>query len=242
MAALFLSGCATIKNLRAKNEEQMLQIQSLNNEITRLSAELDKLNKEKEEEVRRRLASDQMKEELRKDVDELAQAKSELEDKLAEEIKKGELIVAREAKGLVVSVVAEVLFDSGKDILKESSRSTLDKIIGVITSIPDKNINIEGHTDDEPIRYSGWKSNWELSCARALSVVHYFIETGSVEPTRLSVSGYGEYHPLADNSTEEGKAKNRRVEIVILPSRFTKERAEGPQTETPQKLDEENLK
>ena len=81
----------------------------------------------------------------------------------------------------------------------------------------DLNVGIEGHTDNVPIKYSGWKSNWELSSARAMSVLHYLIDDHGINPPRLSATGYGEYHPVETNDTAEGRQKNRRVEIVILP-------------------------
>ena len=84
------------------------------------------------------------------------------------------------------------------------------------TTVSDLNVGIEGHTDNRPIKKSGWKSNWELSTARALSVLHYLSEKSVAEP-RLAAIGYGEYKPVASNDTKEGRQKNRRVEIVILP-------------------------
>ena len=75
---------------------------------------------------------------------------------------------------------------------------------------------IEGHTDNQPIKYSGWKSNWELSAHRALSVLHHLKDTG-IAPERLSAIGYGEYRPVASNQSTQGQQLNRRVEIVILP-------------------------
>ncbi|PIQ87934.1 MAG: hypothetical protein COV73_01520 [Candidatus Omnitrophica bacterium CG11_big_fil_rev_8_21_14_0_20_43_6] len=77
---------------------------------------------------------------------------------------------------------------------------------------------MEGHTDNVPISKSGWKSNWELSTARALSVLHYLAGEQGVSPERLSAIGYGEYRPLASNETADGRKQNRRVEIVILPN------------------------
>ena len=82
-------------------------------------------------------------------------------------------------------------------------------------------IYIEGHTDDEPIRLSAWRSNWELSTARALEVLHYFIDAGNLNPKRLAATGYGEFHPVGDNSSPEGRSANRRVEIVVSPKKYT---------------------
>ncbi|MBI5149288.1 MAG: OmpA family protein [Candidatus Omnitrophica bacterium] len=155
----------------------------------------------------------------------LEQAKAELESRLKKEIDSQEVSVLMKDRGLVITFVAEVLFDSGKAELKPSSLEKLDKIAGVLnTTVKDLSVGIEGHTDDIPIKYSGWKSNWELSATRALSVVHYFTGTSGVDPNRLSATGYGEYRPVAENTTAEGRQKNRRVEIVILPSRTTEGR------------------
>ncbi|MBL8012280.1 MAG: OmpA family protein [Candidatus Omnitrophica bacterium] len=165
---------------------------------------------------RRNDASDQISK-LQNDLDELQRAKKELEDRLKNEIADKEVSVERVQKGLVITFVAEVLFDSGKAELRKESYSKLDKIVSVINEVvPDLNIGIEGHTDNEPIKKSGWKSNWELSSHRALSVLHYLSEH-SVSPERLAATGYGEYHPVDANDTKEGRQKNRRVEIVILP-------------------------
>jgi chemotaxis protein MotB len=83
-------------------------------------------------------------------------------------------------------------------------------------------VAVEGHTDDDRIKYSAWASNWELSSARALSVLHYLVDECSVPPQRLSANGYGEFRPVSPNDLSENKQKNRRVEIVILPSLISK--------------------
>jgi chemotaxis protein MotB len=94
----------------------------------------------------------------------------------------------------------------------------LSKVASVLkTTVSDLNVGIEGHTDNVPIKHSGWKSNWELSSARALSVVHYLEDQEGIDPKRLSATGYGEFHPVASNETVSGRQENRRVEIVILP-------------------------
>ena len=165
---------------------------------------------------RRNDANDQISK-LKGDIDELQRAKNELEDRLKNEISDKEVSVQRLQKGLVITFVSEVLFDSGKAELRKESFGKLDKIVTVVQeTVPDLNIGIEGHTDNEPIKRSGWKSNWELSSHRALSVLYYLSEHG-VNPVRLAAIGYGEFHPVESNDTKEGMQKNRRVEIVILP-------------------------
>lgn len=155
---------------------------------------------------------------LKRELSDLERAKQELEDRLKNEIADKEVNVSMGDRGLVITFVAEVLFDSGKADLKEDSFSKLDKVSEVLnTTVRDLNVGVEGHTDTDPIKVSGWKSNWELSVGRALSVLHYLVDNGTVSPERLSAAGYGEYHPVASNDTKADKAKNRRVEIVILP-------------------------
>jgi chemotaxis protein MotB len=158
---------------------------------------------------------------LKSDMDELQRAKDELEKRLQDEINNKQVKVEMQPKGLVITFVSEVLFDSGKAKLRKESYEKLDKVTGVLdTTVSDLNVGIEGHTDNQPIKRSGWKSNWELSTARALSVLHYLSEKGVSEP-RLAAIGYGEYKPVASNDTAAGRQKNRRVEIVILPKTET---------------------
>ncbi len=158
---------------------------------------------------------------LKNDMSELERAKDELEKRLQDEINNKQVKVEMQSKGLVITFVSEVLFDSGKAKLRKDSYSKLDKVAGVLnTTVSDLNVGVEGHTDNKPIKRSGWKSNWELSTARALSVLHYLSDKSVSEP-RLAAIGYGEYKPVASNDTKEGRQKNRRVEIVILPKTET---------------------
>jgi len=156
---------------------------------------------------------------LKQELSELERAKRELEARLRREINDKEVSVEMLERGLVITFVSEVLFDSGKAVLKTDSLQKLGKVAGVLkTTVKDLRVGIEGHTDNVPIQRSGWKSNWELSSARAMSVLHYLIDNEGLEPNRLSATGYGEFHPVASNETKEGRQKNRRVEIVILPN------------------------
>lgn len=183
-------------------------------------------------------------EELSKTLDELSGAKKFLEDKLSQEIKDKQVRLQMMEKGLVITFVADVLFDSGKAKLKPESYPIMDKVAAFLKEdVPDLNTGIEGHTDNEPIKYSGWKSNWELSTARALSVLHYLVDEKGISPGRLSAIGYGEYRPVASNETKDGRQLNRRVEAVILP-RVTKvrETKEPPQAKAELKEPQANLK
>ncbi|MEH7110009.1 OmpA family protein [Bacillus sp. JJ1764] len=127
------------------------------------------------------------------------------------------VITLQESKrGVEIALKDVILFDPGKDALKQSSFTTLDALANVAKSVANP-ISIEGHTDNVPISNSKFASNWELSSARAVSVLHYF-ESKSIDKSRLQFVGYGEYKPIYPNDTAEHKQSNRRVNIVILRS------------------------
>ncbi len=150
-------------------------------------------------------------------VKQIEDAKTLLEQRLKNEIRDKQVKLDITKRGLVITFVDEILFDSGKAELKKDAYPVLDKVVGVIKEkVRDRNIGIEGHTDNQPIKYSGWKSNWELSAARATTVLHYLEEAG-INPAQLQAVGYGEYRPVSTNDTKEGRRQNRRVEVVILP-------------------------
>jgi len=162
---------------------------------------------------------------LKSELTDLERAKAELESRLNNEIDDKQVSVQMLERGLVITFVAEVLFDSGKADLKKPSLAKLQKVANVLnTTVKDLSVGVEGHTDNVPIQRSGWKSNWELSAARALSVLDYLEKTEGIDPRRLSATGYGEYRPVASNDTKEGRQENRRVEIVILPKTTKKGR------------------
>lgn len=156
-------------------------------------------------------------EELSAQLEELNRTKMLLEDRLQGEIGEKQVSLKMQERGLVITVVGDLLFDSGKAKIRSEAYEVLDKVARVLKeNVPGYNVGIEGHTDNIPIRHSGWKSNWELSSARALSVLHYLVNEKDISPERLSANGYGEFRPVAPNDTREGRQLNRRVEIVIL--------------------------
>ncbi len=118
-------------------------------------------------------------------------------------------------RGLVVSFTGEILYDVGEAEIKPRGKEILDEIVRNIKDIPNA-VAVEGHTDDWPINTEQFPSNWELSTTRAVNVIKYFIEEHSLSPRRLSAAGYSEYRPLVPNDSAENRAKNRRVEIVVL--------------------------
>jgi chemotaxis protein MotB len=176
-------------------------------------------------------------EELSEQLEELNRAKLLLEDRLSQEIQDKQVKLEMLEKGLVITVVGDLVFDSGKAKIRSEAYSVLDKVARVLReNLPTYNVGIEGHTDNQPIKYSGWKSNWELSSARALSVLHYLEMEKGIGSQRLSAIGYGEHHPVATNDTTEGRQLNRRVEIIVLP-KFTKpQESKESKTDSLQKL------
>jgi len=179
---------------------------------------------------------------LSEQLDELSSTKRLLEERLKQEIADKQVRLEMAEKGLVITFVADVLFDSGKAKLKPDSFAVLDKVSRVLSeNVPENNIGIEGHTDNVPIKFSGWKSNWELSTARALSVLHYLVDNKGIVPERIQAIGFGEYRPVASNDTKEGRNLNRRVEIVILPQ-TEKVKNTGGSSVPSLKEPEENLK
>ncbi|MFW6273573.1 MAG: flagellar motor protein MotB [Halanaerobium sp.] len=129
--------------------------------------------------------------------------------------------IEQKRKGLVISFTGEILYELGRADLREEGQEVLSMIADNLKSI-DNDIMIEGHTDDLPIRTDEFPSNWELSSARAVNVIKYMIEEQNFEPARLSAAGYSEYRPVADNSSSTGRNENRRVEIVVLNTSYSR--------------------
>jgi len=160
----------------------------------------------------------------------LEQLQHELESALTAEIGRREVSVRREPDGLVISLREVGFFESGSAAMKKGSRSTFDHIVEILLQRKYR-LRIEGHTDNVPIHTPQFSSNWELSTARATEIVRTLIVRNGFDAARLSAAGYAEYHPIATNQTAEGRAANRRVDIVILreesPSRVPPPGSEG---------------
>lgn len=198
-----LAGCAstssTSPNAETLSRQQAATIRSLHAEIDRLNREVEVLSQGKAG---------------------LGRAQWNMEEALSDQVNAGNLSLSMEDRGLVVTVLDRVLFDSGSASLKVSSEATLIKLAEVINKeAPENIIYIEGHTDNVPV-VAQWRSNWELSTARATEVIHYFVNRAGMNPKRFAATGYGEFQPVAANNTPDGRMKNRRVEIVISPKKI----------------------
>lgn len=129
------------------------------------------------------------------------------------------LVSSIEERGLVISIQDTLLFESGSADITPRAREILDKVITVLATAPNY-IKVEGHTDNLPINTARFPSNWELSVLRATNVVQLMAGEGEISPDRISATGYGQYRPVASNATEEGRSRNRRVDLVILRSKY----------------------
>jgi chemotaxis protein MotB len=180
-------------------------------------------------------------EQLEADKDELVAAKAELaksieakegelselkgtfdgfQDKLKDEIARGEINLEQTGGKLRVGLVDKILFDPGEAEISKRGEEVLGRVAEALAAIPGKQIQVSGHTDRMPINsklVERYPTNWELSAARALHVVRFLAEKANVPPDRLVASGYGEFHPVASNKTPAGRAKNRRIEILLTP-------------------------
>jgi len=145
----------------------------------------------------------------------LKQLQQALEQALAPEIARHEVALKAEREGLVVSLREIGFFNSGQSRLRTTSQSSIDRIAELLAAMTNK-VRIEGHTDNVPIHNAQFASNWELSTARATGIIQMFLGRYGFPPERLAAAGYAEFHPVADNRTLEGRAQNRRVDIVVL--------------------------
>ncbi|MGB5994711.1 MAG: OmpA family protein [Candidatus Deferrimicrobiaceae bacterium] len=140
-------------------------------------------------------------------------------EKMKKEISEGQVTISELKGKLTVNMVDAVLFDTGKAEVKQGGLEVLKKVISILKGETEKAIRIEGHTDDVPISGTLAKrfpTNWELSAARAINVTRFLQEQG-IDPDVLSAVAYGEYKPISDNETPEGRAMNRRIEIILIP-------------------------
>ena len=145
---------------------------------------------------------------------------------LEEEIKRGELTISNLEGQLSVNLLNKILFDSGKTVIKKEGRKVLKTLGDVLSKFPDKALQIAGHTDNVQISErlrERYPSNWELSTARANSVVHFLQDNVGLSGGRMIAAGYSEYQPVASNEEAEGRAQNRRIQILLVPFKATAE-------------------
>lgn len=151
--------------------------------------------------------------------DKLEALKAELDAKLKDENLTSSVKTSIDERGLVISLNNAIFFDPGSAELKVDTEKTLLEI-GNTISVMNNYIRVEGHTDNVPMNSSIYRSNWDLSAARAANMVRLLTNQTSIPPERLIAVGYGEYRPVADNTTNEGRAQNRRIDIIVLSEKY----------------------
>ena len=189
-----------------EHEELLAKLQQDADRFRAEEAEKNRLEKE-------RLAKE---EEIKK----LTAAQAQLTASLQDEINKGTVTIQQVRDRLTINMVEKVLFDSGRAQIKPDGMKVLQQVGDVIKDVSDKQIRIEGHTDNVPIGMKlrdKFETNWELSTARATNVVRYLIDEGGVEPGHISAAGYADTRPVAANDSQDGKSSNRRIEIILYP-------------------------
>jgi len=148
-------------------------------------------------------------------VTERQKIEEELQRALPSIIGSGLVSVSENERGITVHIMEELLFASGNAELKVTSLRALDSLAGLLGRLPN-DIRVEGHTDNVPIHNAQFESNWHLSVARAMNTAYYLIGKHQLTPDKVSVAGYSEYHPIVPNISEENRARNRRVDLVIV--------------------------
>ena len=224
----------TIARQHDQIDVQRIEIESNKQEIARSSSDLAELEKKKsalqqgfEDAQKRLIASQSELRESQSQLDTLRQIEAETKKRneiyarFVKELQKmidgGQLTVSIEQGRIVINLPENVLFGSGRATVNPQGQEALKQIASVLKEFSERRFQIEGHTDNVPIKSARYPSNWELSTARALSVVHLMIQEG-VKPQNVSAAGFGEFHPRADNESKEGRALNRRIEIIMLPN------------------------
>jgi chemotaxis protein MotB len=195
--------------LQSKSDSLSKAILELRGKVADLDAENGKLKAEVASLVKAR----------EEQVEKVSSTYESMLEKMKSEISRGQITISELKGKLTVNMVDSILFDSGKAEVKKGGLEILGKVISILKDVKDKSIRIEGHTDNVQISRAlaqRYPTNWELSAARATLIARYLQDEG-IGPGQLSAAAYGEWKPVAENDTPEGRAKNRRIEIVLVP-------------------------
>ena len=198
-----------VVDLKNKHSENSARIKTLEDELLARNAQIALVSQEKEAAIA----------EKERAIAGVKSTYDSLVSELKQEIKQGEVQITQLKDKLTVNMVEKILFDSGSAVIKKNGTRVLDRVAEILKGLSGQQIKVEGHTDNVPIGpglAEKFPTNWELSTARATTVVRYLQGRG-VSPTVLSAEGYADFRPVSPNDTDEGKAKNRRIEIVLIP-------------------------
>lgn len=213
-----------IEALRQEKDRLTASDKAKSDEVAAIKQQIEKLAKDKEylnrELERLQMKAGEISSEKEKELAKVKNTYENLVKEMQKEIEQGDIKITQAVDRLSVNLVEKILFDSGKAEVKTEGLKVLKRVGDILKNISDKQIRVEGHTDNVKISArlrDKFPTNWELSTARASNVVRYLQDKVGVDPNMLSAAGLSEYKPVASNDTEEGKAQNRRIEIVLLP-------------------------
>jgi len=147
----------------------------------------------------------------------IAELRRQLEAAIGQEIRNRQVIMRVTPEGFVISLKDLGFFNSGQAVLLPGAAGKIERIAKVLAQ-HGLDLRVEGHSDDQPIHTAQFRSNWELSTARAMAVLLLLVNDSGIDPKRVSVAGYGQYRPVADNATPDGRQMNRRVDLVVVAS------------------------
>jgi chemotaxis protein MotB len=234
--SFFIGGCVSTGTF----EKKAAEADSRAKELAAVKAdrdELDKVLKSKTDDLSKSIAELRQKTadleaentKLKENVAELKKKEAEVQSEsntykqltqeMKGEIAKGQITISELKGKLTLDVVDKILFASGQAEVTKEGLAVLKRVIDILKNVKDKAIRIEGHTDNVRIKgalVKHYPTNWELSAARAINVAKY-LQQQEIDPTLLSATAFGEYKPIANNDTPEGRAKNRRIAIILLP-------------------------
>ncbi len=204
------------QQLRATEQElesARIQVEEIQNELMNLEA--------RKQALQRNLAESQEQMATLRNIEAETKRRNEIYaqfvNRLQTMIDGGQLTVSIEQGRIVINLPNNVLFNSGSANLNPAGKEALGQIATVLSQFSDRRFQIEGHTDNRPIKSARFPSNWELSTSRALTVVHLLTDMGVI-PENISAAGFGEFRPRAENETDEGRQLNRRIEIIMMPN------------------------
>jgi chemotaxis protein MotB len=207
------------KQLTEENQTLQQKIAELEDQVRKLNAQITVLEQQNDDLAKKAGATQEelkvLRAEKAKRLAEL-QAYKDLFGKLKALVDAGTIKVEFRKGRLVVQLASSILFDSGKTELKTEGQTALTNLATALKSLNDREFLVAGHTDNVPIKTARFKTNWDLSTARAVEVVPYLITQG-MQAKNIGAAGYGENDPVGDNATEVGKAQNRRIEVILMP-------------------------
>jgi len=219
-SVLVLSACVS----QAQHDTALKDIERLEGERKQCEDELSRLQSQLGSELS---ATKEELDELRKQRAEVEQQFADLTSKLQTLIDAGDLQVYMRRGLIMIGLPSQILFPSGKAELSDRGQKALARIAGILAEMPDRRLEVAGHTDNEPIGAKlEWKDNWQLSTERALTVTRFLVDKG-VKPENLAAAGHGEFDPVSDNKSANGRRRNRRIELILVPDLTSLGRAAG---------------